>query len=345
MSIENPPIYEPAPRAIPAWAFSVVFHVILLVTIGWLTQPVTHGTTREVDRPIGIAVVERLPHRDQSVQPEVLDSLSESNSEPATESPSTSSPASLAPANLAPPVDLAGVIQEMTSGDVPTLSVEAADGVFGAGTDTSGDGARPKASGKPTSTMVFGVTGSGSRFIYVFDRSDSMNGFGGKPLRAAKKELKRSLESMTENQQFQVIFYNEDAKPFIPAGTPLSLLRGESTMVRRATQYVDAVKAFGGTEHFGALQMALRMGPDVIFFLTDARVPRLTASQLAEVRRLADLAGTSIHAIEFGAESAAPQESFLMQLAAENRGEYRYIAIDQLFADPSMPLSSESVTP
>jgi hypothetical protein len=344
MTLVSPPTFEPPHRVVPAWLLSIIFHVVLLTIVGWVTKQEASGTSSEVDRPIGIAMVERMPDRNQYTQPEEQKATADDASDRAAEPTSATTAASLAPANMAPPVDLAGVLQEMTSGDIPNLSSGTADGVFGTGSELSGNG-RPKATGSPATTMVFGVSGSGSRFIYVFDRSDSMNGFGGRPLRAAKKELQQSIQSLTEGQQFQIIFYNDDAKPFVPAGSPLSLLRGESTMIRRASQYVDSVKAFGGTEHFGALQMALRMGPDVIFFLTDARVPSLTSRQMADLRVMADRAGTSIHAIEFGPESSAPESSFLIQLAAENRGEYRYIAIDDLFFEPLTPTNPDAVAP
>ena len=44
--------------------------------------------------------------------------------------------------------------------------------------------------------------------------------------------------------------------------------------------------------------MALRMSPDVIFFLTDADEPRMTSEQLAHVAQINP--GTSINTIEFG---------------------------------------------
>jgi len=122
----------------------------------------------------------------------------------------------------------------------------------------------------------------------------------------------------------------------------LQLLTGDASMIRRAVNYVDAVKAFGGTEHYDALRLALRMGPDVIFFLTDARVPRLTSTQFAEVKRLADRSGATIHAIEFGPEPTSPGDSFLRKLSSDNRGEYRYISLDQLSS--SLPPSNEDST-
>jgi hypothetical protein len=318
--------FDSPSRPIPAWAFSLVFHMVLLTAIGWSASRPQRGIEGEPDRPTGVAMVERLPDRDVYTAPP---SPTDAREETAAASSTAASSAALAP-NIAPPIDLDGMLAKMTAGDVPVVSASDLAGEFAAGADSSGQGDRPRLEAKPTTAVVFGISGSGSRFIYVFDRSDSMNGYGSAPLRAAKSELKRSIESLTDAQQFQIIFYNDEAKPFVPAGSGLSLLVGEKSMLRRASSYVDAIKAFGGTEHFDALKMALRMGPDVIFFLTDARVPRLNASQFAEVKRLAERSGASIHTIEFGPEAAAPGDSFLRELAADNRGEYRYIPLEQL---------------
>ncbi len=76
--------------------------------------------------------------------------------------------------------------------------------------------------------------------------------------------------------------------------------------------------------------MALRLSPDVIFFLTDARIPRLSGSELREIQARADRGGTTIHAIEFGADAVAPADSFLRTLAAMNRGQYQYVDVRRL---------------
>ena len=330
MRTNDHPGIDTSPRVIPAWAFSLVFHVVVLTAIGWSAQRQSLGTNAEVDRPVGIAMVERLPDRDRYSPPAKLSQPAEAILPAEANQSASVSAGSLAPANVAPPIDLDGMLAEMTAGDIPSIAVGELEGAFGGGADSVGKGGGPNLDGKPTTAIVFGVSGSGSRFIYVFDRSDSMNGFGGRPLRAAKKELKRSLNTLGNDQQFQIIFYNDEARPFVPAGSPLRLLLGEESMLRRATSYVDAIKAFGGTEHYEALRMALQMGPDVVFFLTDARVPRLSAAQLANVKQLADRCGATIHAIEFGTESIASPDSFLRQLAADNHGEYRYLSIDEL---------------
>ena len=157
-----------------------------------------------------------------------------------------------------------------------------------------------------------------------------MNGHGGRPIRAAKSEMLRSIRTLTERQRFQIVFYNEKPKPFQVSGMPTQMVLGEKQYIVRAEQYVNSIVAFGGTEHMLALKMALRMSPDVIFFLTDARIPRLSNSELREIKNRADQAGTSFHAIEFGAEPVPPADSFLRDLAAMNGGEYRYVDVRQL---------------
>jgi hypothetical protein len=50
-------------------------------------------------------------------------------------------------------------------------------------------------------TQFFGLSGKGSRFVYVFDRSLSMQG---QPLAAAKRELLASLSHLERVHQFQI---------------------------------------------------------------------------------------------------------------------------------------------
>ena len=58
--------------------------------------------------------------------------------------------------------------------------------------------------------------------------------------------------------------------------------------------------------------MALAMRPDVIFFLTDAEDPRLTADELDRIRRANKT--TQIHAIEFGFGPSTGDDNFLKRL-------------------------------
>ena len=125
----------------------------------------------------------------------------------------------------------------------------------------------------------------------------------------------------------------------------MEMIPGEQAYLARAENYVRSISAFGGTQHLGALKMALRMGPDVIFFLTDARIPRLSTSELREIRNRALRSGTTIHAIEFGPVSVPPRDSFLRDLAMQNNGEYRYVNVRGLERGRSITAPAEPSAP
>ena len=333
----------PPRHAGPPLALSLGLHVAILVVLGFVWTG-RRGTDHPVEeREIGVTIVERLPDRERYhdlatdvTEPESADASPGAPASPddlaASQIPA--SPDDLAPPDgIAPPLDLDGMLRAMDAMPAPAGATGLAgdsrlgDDAFGGDPSTSGTGTL---AGSQATAMLFGVSGTGSRFVYVFDRSNSMNAFGGSPLRAAKAELARSLESLTEKQQFQLIFYNDTPKPFQLAGMPLQMIPGEPSMIAAAQRYVESVRAFGGTEHDAALKMALRMSPDVIFFLTDGRVPQLSVTQLAEIRNRASRNGTTIHAIEFGLEPSAPRGGFLRDLAAQNGGRYQYIDVATL---------------
>ncbi len=176
-------------------------------------------------------------------------------------------------------------------------------------------------------TSLFGIVGEGYKFVYVFDRSGSMGGSGRNALRAVKAELLASLEHLDTVHQFQIVFYNERPLLFNPSGTPGRLAFANEQNKDRARRFIESITADGGTEHEDALRLAIKMRPDVIFFLTDADEPPLTRSQLDRIQRLA--AGITIHAIEFGPGPKPEGKTFLAVLAGENAGQYTYVDISK----------------
>jgi hypothetical protein len=168
---------------------------------------------------------------------------------------------------------------------------------------------------RTSETQVFGVTARGSSFVYVFDRSLSMQG---PALAAAKRELLTSLSHLKPVQQFQIIFYNEKPK-MMPSP---QLLFADDNGLRQAESFVGSITAAGGTDHVQALELALRLQPDVIFLLTDADEPPLSARELNAIHQKST---AIINVIEFKTGSAAAQRSSLRQLADQNRGEYKAI--------------------
>lgn len=196
-----------------------------------------------------------------------------------------------------------------------------ADGLEGLGFSIA-----PKEGGKAR-TSLFGVTGEGYKFVYVFDRSGSMGGSGRTALRAVKAELLQSLKSLDTVHQFQIIFYNERPVIFNPTGTPGRLAFANEQNKQRAVRFVESIAAEGGTAHEEALKLAIRLQPDVIFFLTDADDPKLSPAQLEKIQSMA--AGIVINAIEFGTGPQPDRNSFLAQLARQNGGQYAYVDLSK----------------
>lgn len=184
----------------------------------------------------------------------------------------------------------------------------------------------PKEGGKAR-TSLFGIVGEGYKFVYVFDRSGSMGGSGRNSLKAVKAELLQSLKSLDTVHQFQIIFYNERPVVFNPSGSPGRLAFATEQNKDRAARFLDSIAADGGTAHEDALRLAIRLQPDVIFFLTDADDPKLTPAQLAKIRRLA--AGIVVNAVEFGLGPKPAGDSFLAELARQNGGGYAYIDVSK----------------
>ncbi len=205
-------------------------------------------------------------------------------------------------------------------------SVHAADPSSQEQLQSLGFSPAPQEGGKARASL-FGVVGEGYKFVYVFDRSGSMGGSGRNALRAVKRELLESLKSLDSVHQFQIIFYNERPVLFNPSGTPGRLAFATDQNKQRVLRFLDSIVADGGTAHEEALRLAIRLQPDVIFFLTDGDDPKLTPPQLAKIRHLA--AGIIINAIEFGPGPKPAGASFLATLARENGGGYAYVDLSK----------------
>jgi hypothetical protein len=181
--------------------------------------------------------------------------------------------------------------------------------------------------GEKNKVSLFGIEGEGSKFVFVLDRSGSMGGPSGKALAAAKAELIASLEGIDSVQQFQLIFYNEHPRVFNPTGQPGRLAFGTDQNKRQARRFIESITSEGGTAHDEALVKAIRLGPDVVFLLTDADEPKLTDRDLERIDRLGP--GITIHTIEFGTGPQREANNFLVRLAKQSGGRHTYVDVSK----------------
>ena len=309
---------QPAPRAIPAWLLSCGLHAGLLVMFFLALRLSPRGAEVPQDRPAGIVLARR-----SADQTTYFDDETE-HDEQETADPSDTNTTDLP----LPAAELFSTTlpDELPEAGNPTMPADHAGNLIPhASTFTQGRPA-PKRFGPAVQTSVFGVTGVGSKFVYVFDRSGSMSDFNGRPLAAAKAELLASLQELDEVHQYQIIFYNNEPYVFNPSGETPRMWWADDRGRRLAKRFVNSVTAAGGTEHMGALQLALGMHPDILFRLTDANEPQISAQQLDQLRRL-NGGSTAIHTIEFGYQPSADRDNFLMRLAKQNGGRHAYIDI------------------
>ena len=313
-----------------AWITSLLLHTSLLVVLGLLWLPQTRGTLGEKDRPAGIALVHETANGNEYFLSDASGGQTATSSPIAASSSSQSDPIE----SDGPPVSLEELLQDMqgsSDGSATNAAVNGSgsEGLSGEG-NTAGNGQGVRGSANKVKTAFFGVEGTGASFVYVVDRSDSMNVYESGPLRAAKRELLKSLESLNEYHQFQIVFYNESIYPLSSSKGAGQMVFANDTDKQRAGSFLRAIPGSGGTEHLPALKLGLSFAPDVLFFLTDAEDPSLSLGQLAELQLRAERSLTTIHAIQFNVGPAVGDGGWIRELAEMNRGVYKYVDVAEL---------------
>jgi hypothetical protein len=302
------------------WGLSTLFHLSMLLALGLSWKAVAKPAG---DEPELLRTVELVQRRNTPEGPVLVDQAT-SEAEAATASPGPVDVGQLL-GGAAPPLDLTSALPK--AGEVAGLGLPTGNPMLGGGGLLQGPGAKTVPTAGRGRTSVYGLSGEGFKFVYIFDRSGSMSGSGGKPLAAAKRELLRSLADLGPTHQFQIIFYNEDPT-VMRIGSAANLMFADDANKQAAERYVKSITADGATEHESALLAGLQLKPDVIFFLTDADQPGLSPAQLERITRLND-GRAVINTIEFGLGPKIRKHNFLDAVAEQNGGGSAYIDISQ----------------
>lgn len=310
---------SPQSRKWPAWAVSVVTHTLIVTTALVVIERRPRGAADEPTREAGI-VLRRQEESQIRYEGEEADRVAEPT-------PSESFEPNLEDAlPAASESDLSNYLPSKTA----PLHLEAT-GLRPATSGAAGGG-KPHgalAIGGEATTSVFGVEGSGHKFVYAFDRSVSMTGA---PLSAAKQQLLASLDSLGSTHQFQILFFNHRIKAFdLTQGHNRIAFANDQTR-SAARRFVESIAADGGTDRYQALRRALQMNPDVVFFLTDAD-DAMTGEELSRIAQLNNRVGASICAIEFGRGPDRGKHNFLRALADSSGGRYGYVDTTRLMRE------------
>jgi len=156
--------------------------------------------------------------------------------------------------------------------------------------------------------------------VLVIDVSGSMSGRKIEQARAAGRQL---LQTLTPSDRFRLIDFSSDVRSFRDGWSPAS-----AGNVRAAVEYLDALRANGGTNIQGALEEALASdSPEgrlpLVLFLTDGAPTVGETRPDAIVQRAADLRRQRrLFTFGIGADVNA---SLLEQLALQGRGTATFV--------------------
>jgi len=206
--------------------------------------------------------------------------------------------------------------QTTGQGLIPGSGSGGGEGVGGGSGGGAGRGIGP-------GTQFFGARDHAHSFAYVIDCSGSMATRNS--LDVAKREMLSSVNQLPPDAQFAVIFYNLQTRTLSDPQGRKGLMPATTTNKARVQTQMELISPLGGTDHMFALREALKLKPEVIFFLTDADL--MTNGDVDEI--LTEVHSTRVQAVEFGRGMALGQRTPLGRLATTTGGSYLYIDVSK----------------
>lgn len=286
-----PPLAMPTRAEWNAAGLSLLFHIVLMLVLAALLIPIrTLGTGTSIDGGLGT----------EEGGGELFDSIV------------TGAPEAGGTADLEKAVD-------------SIEGVPAIQGALGSGTAGSGGGGGSFNAASALGSGLGGGMGKGVGFfgtraradsvVFVVDMSGSM---AGHRFDRAVEELIRSLNALEPSQKFYIFFYNGQTHALFDQRAN-KLLSATTATRSKAVKWIKALRPDGDTFPEDAIERALKLKPQIIFFLTDGEIPdtvRETARTWNKEKR------TVIHTIAFEYEGGA---EMLRGIAVDSRGKYRFV--------------------
>jgi hypothetical protein len=165
-------------------------------------------------------------------------------------------------------------------------------------------------------TVFFGTGARSDTVVFVVDMSGSMN--DGRRFDRAVDELVRSLNAMVPTQKFFVFFFNGETHPMLGMHSA-ELMTATPANRAKVVKWIKTLQPDADTAPEEALERALKLKPQVIYFLTDGEIPPTTPDT---VKKFNHDHKTVIHTIAFGTEEGA---EMLRAIAQDNGGKYHFV--------------------
>ncbi len=300
---------------------SAVFHVVVLIALAAMTlkNPVKDGL---------LALVSGESSADSEIESfEITDAQEMPQPEQAFEAAEPTSQPSLS--EVVPGFN--DSISESLSQSVATPSAQA---------PSKSNVLAAKAGPSKNVMSFYGAESSGNSFCFVVDGSGSMRGG---PWEAARIELLKSIGSLKPTQRFYIIFFNKEVMAITepgtnqPASKPLTATPENLAHVKR---WLDTLQIMTGEPPMKAMEAALEIECDCIYYLADGEMSDSIAKKLLDMLRKknrvndiidGEVVVMPIHTIAYYSDKGL---EIMRRIAEENRGQFAYVP------KPNKPKSS-----
>jgi hypothetical protein len=187
----------------------------------------------------------------------------------------------------------------------------------------------PEVVSQPSQIEFFGSSTNKRKICYLVDCSGSMQGLFGR----VKKELRKSIDSLEQDQYFAIIFFGKGGLIEFEEG---ELIRASVKNKQAAYDFIDSVQPAGQGDGLAALNKALKIkdssdsAPQIIYFLTDGFEiagdgPQNLERQIAKITTQ-NAAGTQINPIAFWPQG---QDKKILELICEKSGGQFVVIVDE----------------
>ena len=243
------------PRKVPSWLVSLGFHGALIGLLGCIGIP---GLQQSFDFSLTLSddpgVVEEMAVDEIAIEP--LAEVENVENQLATEVVQTSFTAN--------ELDAEAALADLSSTSLADAAVGDVAGLFGA------DGlSEVVPAGDKLTASFFGTKVDGRRILYVLDNSGGMQDGGFETL---IDELLRSVESLSPEQEFYVIFYSDMVYPMFHPRAVERFVPASDRFKQRLKTWLDSVEFCVGNTVDEAIQAAAMIRPDAVYLLTDGNI-------------------------------------------------------------------------
>lgn len=284
---EEPTVREEANEVLMAlapWGISILFHLGLVLLAIFLAWNTASQKAEEEEIIIPLATLSKTPGAPLTTQTQRTTTTTSST----TRSTTTTSSAAAGPGKAS----FAG-----KSGATSSLIGMAGGGGGGGKSSPFGSGT---STGSGLKASFFGSGGNARRLVYLVDASGSLID----TFPFVINELKRSINDLSEQQSFTIIFFQGGDVLEVP---PRGLKTANAENKRRVIEWIDPstgnIIPRGGTTPVKALRLGLQYQPQLMFLLSD-NITGTGVFQVDQRRLLADIeranaGGTKINTIQY----------------------------------------------